>query len=82
MQIGMWQRAEIVLVEVAQALRRLQEHDLEEVVSTRLLVYCANLLQSGLTWPVACRAAIAEPLSDDEDTVTALMNVITAIMDG
>lgn len=70
------------LVEVAQALRRLQEHDLEEVVSTRLLVYCANLLQSGLTWPVACRAAIAEPLSDDEDTVTALMNVITAIMDG
>ncbi|AUM12663.1 CbbQ/NirQ/NorQ/GpvN family protein [Ketobacter alkanivorans] len=70
------------LVEIAQALRRLQDHDLEESVSTRLLVYCASLLNSGLPWQIACRAAIAEPLSDDEDTVTALMDVITAIMDG
>ena len=70
------------LVELAQALRRLQNHDLEEAVSTRLLVYCASLLHSGLPWPIACRAALAEPLSDDEDTVAALMDVITAIMDG
>lgn len=70
------------LVEVASALRRLQDHDLEESVSTRLLVYCANLIGSGLPWKTACRAAIAEPLSDDENTVNALMDVITAIMDG
>ncbi len=69
------------LVQVAQALRRLQDHDLEESVSTRLLVYCAALIHSGLAWPSACRAALAEPLSDDETTVNALMDVITAIMD-
>lgn len=70
------------LVEVAQALRKLQDHELEESVSTRLLVYCASLIQGGLDWQTACRSSIAEPLSDDEDTVKALMDVITAIMDG
>ena len=70
------------LVEAAQALRRLQDHDLEESVSTRLLVYCASLMQSGLDWKTACRAAIAEPLSDDEATVNALMQVLGAVMEG
>lgn len=69
------------LVQTAQALRRLQDHDLEESVSTRLLVYCAALIHSGLPWQQACRAALAEPLSDDEATVNALMDVIVAVMD-
>jgi nitric oxide reductase NorQ protein len=69
------------LVDVAQALRRLQDHDLDESVSTRLLVYCASLIRSGLPWQAATRAALAEPLSDDDATVAALMDVITAIMD-
>lgn len=80
-ETGVSGRIAAQLVQVAQALRRLQDHDLEESVSTRLLVYCAALIQSGMTWPVACRAALAEPLSDDESTVNALMDVISAIMD-
>ena len=78
---GVGERTASQLVQVAQALRRLQDHDLEESVSTRLLVYCAALIHSGLPWPSACRAALAEPLSDDETTIEALMDVITAIMD-
>jgi nitric oxide reductase NorQ protein len=69
------------LVQTAVALRRLQNHDVEETVSTRLLVYCASLIGSGMAWRDACRSTLAEPLSDDESTVNALMDVIVAIMD-
>ena len=69
------------LVRMAQALRRLQDHDLDESVSTRLLVYCANLLLAGLDWRSACAAAIAEPLTDEDETVASLMQVISAVMD-
>jgi len=69
------------LVELAQALRVLQDHDLEESASTRLLVYAATLIQSGFDPIEACRAAIIEPLSDEEDTVEALMQVVRAKLD-
>jgi nitric oxide reductase NorQ protein len=68
------------LIELAHALRVLKDHDLEESASTRLLVYAATLIQSGLDPIAACRAAIVEPLSDDEETVEALMEVVKAKM--
>lgn len=68
------------LIELAHALRVLKDHDLEESASTRLLVYAATLINSGLDPIAACRAAIVEPLSDDEETVAALMEVVTAKM--
>ena len=66
------------LIELAHALRVLKDHDLEESASTRLLVYAATLINSGLAPLDACRAAIIEPLSDDEETVEALMDVVRA----
>lgn len=68
------------LVELAQALRSLQGVDLEEGVSTRLLVYCASLITSGLDPLSAARAAIIEPLSDDLDTIAALYQVAEACL--
>ena len=69
------------LIELAQALRVLKDHDLEESASTRLLVYAATLIKSGLDPIDACRAAIVEPLSDEEETVAALMEVVRAKME-
>lgn len=66
------------LIELAQALRVLKDHDLEESASTRLLVYAATLINSGFDPIEACRAAIIEPLSDEEETVDALMEVVRA----
>ncbi|MCK5725306.1 MAG: CbbQ/NirQ/NorQ/GpvN family protein [Thiotrichaceae bacterium] len=66
------------LIELAHALRVLKGHDLEESASTRLLVYAATLIQSGFPAVDACRAAIVEPLTDDEETVEALMEVVYA----
>ena len=68
------------LIELAHALRVLKDHDLEESASTRLLVYAATLIKSGFDPIEACRAAIIEPLRDDEETVNALMEVVKAKM--
>lgn len=69
------------LVDLAHALRQLKDHDLEESASTRLLVYTATLIKDGMNAMDACRAALIEPLSDDEDTVEALMAVVDAKLD-
>ncbi len=63
------------LVAMAEALRRLNEYELEESASTRLLVYTAILIQSGLDPLEACQAGIIEPLTDDEETASALLEV-------
>jgi len=67
-----------LLIELAHSLRALKDHDLEESASTRLLVYAATLIKAGFAPIDACRAAIIEPLTDDEETVEALMEVVRA----
>ena len=64
------------LVKLATSLRALKDHDLEEAASTRLLVYTAALINSGMPPQEACRAALAEPLTDDAETLNALMEVV------
>jgi nitric oxide reductase NorQ protein len=64
------------LVRLAGALRALKDHDLEEGASTRLLVYAATLIGSGMAERDACRAALVEPLTDDPETIAALAEVI------
>lgn len=68
------------LVRLANALRALKDHDLEEAASTRLLVYAATLIKDGFDVRDACRAAMVEPLSDDDETLVALMEVIDATL--
>lgn len=68
------------LVALAQAMRNLNGHDLEEAASTRLLVYTASLIVAGMAPVSAARAALAEPLSDDPETVTALMDLAAAFL--
>lgn len=66
------------LVQLANAMRALKDHDLEEAASTRLLVYAATLILGGYDPMEACRAALIEPLTDDSDTATALLEVAYA----
>ncbi|WP_425334618.1 CbbQ/NirQ/NorQ/GpvN family protein [Paucibacter sediminis] len=68
------------LVRLAQALRRLTEHDLEETASTRLLVMAARLTVAGLTLGEACRAAVVDALTDDAETAAALAEVVLAVV--
>ena len=68
------------LVALAGSLRALEGYDLEEGASTRLLVYCASLIKSGMSKTDACRAAIIEPLTDDAEIISALSEVVNACL--
>ncbi len=68
------------LVALAQALRRLTEHDLEETASTRLLVMAARLHVGGLPLAEAGRSAVLESLTDDAATLAALHEVQRAVL--
>jgi nitric oxide reductase NorQ protein len=67
------------LVALAGSLRALKDRDLEEAASTRLLVYAATLIGAGLDPLEACRVGIVESLTDDSETVAALMEVVRAV---
>lgn len=68
------------LVRLAQSLRSLTDHDLEETASTRLLVAAARLHASGLSLHTACQAAIVDALTDDTATAEALHEVVRALI--
>ncbi len=68
------------LVALAHRLRGLKGHDLEEGVSTRLLVYCATLIDAGMPQREAARAAMIEPLTDEPDVKAALIEVADAML--
>ncbi|MEP3333143.1 CbbQ/NirQ/NorQ/GpvN family protein [Sedimentitalea sp.] len=67
------------LVRLAGKLRGLKGQDLEEGVSTRLVVYAATLIQQGMPVERAIRAAMVEPLTDDEDIKRGLLDLVTAV---
>ncbi len=66
------------LVALANALRNLKDHDLEEAASTRLLVNTIKLIQAGFSPVDACQNGLIEPLTDDTETISALMEVVHA----
>jgi nitric oxide reductase NorQ protein len=66
------------LVTLAQDLRRLKNHDLEEAASTRLVIYTALMINSGLPAREACLVCMAQPLTDDADTLSAIEQLIYA----
>lgn len=64
------------IVRIGGKIRTLTELSLVESVSTRLLVSAAKLVARGVPPRLACVTAIAEPLSDESDTLQALRQVI------
>jgi nitric oxide reductase NorQ protein len=60
------------LVKFAHMTRNLKGQGLDEGASTRLLVHAAKLIVSGVSPVVACRAAIAQALTDDPEMLTAI----------
>lgn len=67
------------LVRLAGKLRALKGQDLEEGVSTRLVVYAATLIQTGMPIERAIEAAMIEPLTDDPDIKRGLLDLVTAV---
>lgn len=64
------------LVSLGNDLRRLKDHDLEEAASTRLLIYTAKMIKSGLDPRLACSSCLAQALTDEQVTITAIERLI------
>lgn len=66
-------------VRLAGKLQALEGLDLEEGVSTRLLVYCATLIREDMSVERAILVTLIEPLTDDADVKRGLLDLVTAI---
>ncbi|MBP7242561.1 MAG: CbbQ/NirQ/NorQ/GpvN family protein [Amaricoccus sp.] len=67
------------LVRLAGHIRKLSGMDLEEGVSTRLLVYAGTLIAGGMTVDRALEVAIIAPLSDEPDVQQALRDLAASV---
>lgn len=66
------------LVEVGQRTRNLTDHGLDEGVSTRMMVYAARLISTGVDPVAACGMSMTYPLTDDPDLALALQAIVEA----
>ena len=64
------------LVDIAHEIRQLTDTDIQEAVSTRLLIYAAKLMKKGFDPYDACIHSIVESLSDEEDILEVLEKLI------
>lgn len=68
------------LVTIGQKVRNLKGHGLEEGVSTRLLVYAAQLVARGIDPVTACEVAIIGPITDDHELQRSIREIVTTVI--
>ena len=66
------------LVAAGRRARTLKDHGLDEVTSTRALVYAANMIAAGISPLEACKSALVSPVTDDPELAEALLEIIRA----
>ncbi|MDX9743971.1 MAG: CbbQ/NirQ/NorQ/GpvN family protein [Arcobacteraceae bacterium] len=64
------------LVSIATSIRNLDESELEEAVSTRLLIYAAKLIVQGFDPYEACLHSIIYSLSDEAELIEVLQKLV------
>ncbi len=69
------------LVAIAEKVRHLKNHGLEEGVSTRLLIYAGQLIQKSVLPRRACEAAIADTMTDDPEMRQSLNEIVKAFFE-
>jgi len=68
------------LVKIGQKVRNLRGHGLEEGVSTRLLIYAAQMMARGISPIDAAEVAICSPITDDRDLQRSIREIVTTII--
>lgn len=68
------------LVLIGQKVRNLRGHGLEEGVSTRLLIYAAQLIALGIAPIDAAEVAMCSPITDDRELQRSIREIITTII--
>ncbi len=65
---------------IGQKVRNLREHGFEEGVSTRLLIYTAQLVVGGIAPRRACDVAIARAVTDDPGVQEAVAEIVDVLL--
>jgi nitric oxide reductase NorQ protein len=65
---------------IGEKVRHLREHGFEEGVGTRLLVYAAQLVASGIAARRACDVAIARAVTDDREVQQAIADIVDVLL--
>src|SRR5580693_5382600 len=68
------------LARVGDKVRNLREHGFEEGVSTRLLIYAAQLAAGGIEPRRACDVAIARAVTDDAEVQQAIGAIVDVVL--
>ena len=67
------------LARLGTGVRNLRHHGFEEGVSTRLLVYAAQLTAGGIPVRRACEAAVSTAISDDPEVQRAVSELVSTL---
>ena len=78
-ETGLDESATAKLLKLAEMTRNLKGNGLEEGASTRLLVHAGKLIAQGVEPRAACQGAVALALTDDEDLIAAVNELIAAL---
>ncbi|MDQ3634797.1 MAG: CbbQ/NirQ/NorQ/GpvN family protein [Acidobacteriota bacterium] len=68
------------LVTIGQKVRNLRGHGLEEGVSTRLLIYAAQLIAKGISPVDAAEVTMVSPITDDKELQRSIREIVTTII--
>jgi nitric oxide reductase NorQ protein len=68
------------LVTIGQKVRNLRGHGLEEGVSTRLLIYAAQMIARGISPINAAEVALVSPITDDRELQRSIREIVTTII--
>lgn len=69
----------LTLATLGEKVRHLKASGLEEGVSTRLLIYAAQLMRQGVAPRRACRVAVSTSLTDDAEAQRAIDAVVSTL---
>ncbi len=68
------------LVAIGQKVRNLRGHGLEEGVSTRLLIYAAQMIAKGISPIEAAEVTMVSPITDDRELQRSIREIVTTII--
>jgi nitric oxide reductase NorQ protein len=68
------------LVKIGHKIRNLRGHGLEEGVSTRLLIYAAQMIAKGIPPVAAAEVALCSPITDDRELQRSIREIVTTVI--
>jgi nitric oxide reductase NorQ protein len=71
----------LALAKLAEKVRNLKEHGLQEGASTRLLIYAGKLISQGVSPRRACQVAVVWALTDDQEVQKSVEEVVSSIFE-